>query len=95
MLARVFGAIETLYYLSVAIGALLIPPLVSAFGPRWTLVITGLFLPVVALAPGRACSGSTAPRSPPRAPSRSCASCRSSRRFRRSRSSGSRFSLTS
>ncbi len=52
VLARVFGVIETLYYASVAIGAIAIPPLVSAFGPRWTLVITGLFLPVLALAAG-------------------------------------------
>ncbi len=52
VLARVFGVIETLYYVSVAIGAIAIPPLVSAFGPRWTLVITGLFLPVLALASG-------------------------------------------
>ncbi len=52
VLARVFGAVETMYYLSVAVGALLIPPLVSAFGPRWTLVVTGLFLPVVALLTG-------------------------------------------
>ncbi len=52
VLARVFGVIETLYYVSVAIGAIAVPPLVSAFGPRWTLVITGLFLPVLALASG-------------------------------------------
>jgi MFS family permease len=53
VLARVFGVIETLYYVSAAIGALLIPPLVSGFGPRWTLVITGMFLPALALASGR------------------------------------------
>ncbi len=52
VLARVFGVIETLYYVSVAIGAIAVPPLVTAFGPRWTLVITGLFLPVLALASG-------------------------------------------
>jgi MFS family permease len=52
VLARVFGAVETMYYLSVAVGALVIPPLVSAFGARWTLVITGLFLPVIALLSG-------------------------------------------
>jgi MFS family permease len=53
VLARVFGVIETLYYISVAIGAILIPPLVSGLGPRWTLVVTGLFLPVLALGAGR------------------------------------------
>jgi MFS family permease len=52
VLARVFGAVETMYYLSVAVGALVIPPLVDAFGARWTLVVTGLFLPVVALLTG-------------------------------------------
>jgi MFS family permease len=52
VLARVFGVIETLYYVSAALGAILIPPLVSGLGPRWTLVITGLFLPVLALASG-------------------------------------------
>jgi MFS family permease len=52
VLARVFGVIETLYYVSAAIGAILIPPLVSGVGPRWTLVITGMFLPVLALASG-------------------------------------------
>jgi hypothetical protein len=52
VLARVFGAVETTYYLSVAVGALLIPPLVDAFGARWTLVVTGLFLPIVTLLAG-------------------------------------------
>jgi MFS family permease len=52
VLARVFGAVETTYYATVAIGALLIPPLVDALGSRWTLVITGLFLPIVAVAAG-------------------------------------------
>ncbi len=53
VLARVFGVIETLYYVAVAIGAILVPPLVSALGPRWTLVVTGMFLPVIALGAGR------------------------------------------
>jgi MFS family permease len=52
VLARVFGAFQMLYYLSVAVGAILIPPLVSALGTRWTLVVTGLFLPVLAGALG-------------------------------------------
>jgi MFS family permease len=52
VLARVFGALETSFYLSVAVGALVIPPLVSAFGARWTLVVTGLFLPLVAVLTG-------------------------------------------
>ncbi len=53
VLARVFGAVETLYYASAATGALVVPPLVSAVGPRWALVLTGLLLPVLALAFGR------------------------------------------
>lgn len=52
VLARVFGAVETLYYASAALGALVIPPLVTALGARWTLVVTGLFLPVLALGAG-------------------------------------------
>ena len=52
VLARVFGAVEALYYASVAIGAVIVPPLVSAVGARWALVLTGLFLPVLALAAG-------------------------------------------
>jgi MFS family permease len=53
VLARVFGVVETLYYGSVAVGALIIPPLVSGVGTRWALVATGLFLPVLALGSGR------------------------------------------
>ena len=52
VLARVFGVVETLYYASVAAGALVIPPLVDAVGTQWALVVTGLFLPVLALASG-------------------------------------------
>jgi MFS family permease len=52
VLARVFGVIETLYYASVAIGALIVPPLVDGVGVRWTLVITGMFLPALALVSG-------------------------------------------
>jgi len=47
VIARVFGAVQTTYYASSAVGALLIPPLVSAFGTRATLVVTGLFLPLL------------------------------------------------
>lgn len=52
VLARVFGAVETLYYASAALGAVVIPPLVSGVGTRWALVATGLFLPALALALG-------------------------------------------
>jgi MFS family permease len=49
VLARVFGAFEALAYASTGVGALLIPPLVIAVGARWTLALTGLFLPVLGL----------------------------------------------
>ncbi len=52
VIARVFGAVQALYFLSVAVGALIIPPLVSGLGARWTLVITGLFLPLLVLGAG-------------------------------------------
>ena len=52
VIARVFGAVQALYYASSAVGALVIPPLVAAAGTRWTLVITGLFLPVLVLIAG-------------------------------------------
>jgi hypothetical protein len=47
VLARVFGVFESLLLLTMAAGALITPALVSAFGPRATLVIVGAFLPVL------------------------------------------------
>jgi MFS family permease len=47
VLARVFGVLETLIYLTLAIGAAVTPALVSALGLRPTLIIAGLLLPVV------------------------------------------------
>ncbi|HEY4346628.1 MAG TPA: MFS transporter [Gaiellaceae bacterium] len=52
VLARVFGALEALSNASMGIGALIVPPLVSELGARWTLVITGVFLPLLALLVG-------------------------------------------
>ena len=52
VLARVFGAVETLVYGSSVVGALTIPPLVSAVGTRWALIVVGLFLPGLALGCG-------------------------------------------
>jgi predicted MFS family arabinose efflux permease len=47
VLARVFGVVETVFYLAIGIGSLLAPLLVETAGVRWTLVVVGLFLPVV------------------------------------------------
>ena len=52
VLARVFGAVETVFYASSAVGAIVVPPLVSAVGTRWTLIATGLLLPACTVALG-------------------------------------------
>lgn len=49
VLARVFGALESLHLGTMAVGGILAPALVGLFGIRWALVITGLILPVLAL----------------------------------------------
>jgi predicted MFS family arabinose efflux permease len=47
VLARVFGVLHSLFYGTVAIGAILAPPLIDAVGVRWALVIVGSVLPVL------------------------------------------------
>jgi MFS family permease len=47
VLARVFGVLHSLFYGTVAVGAILAPPLIDAVGVRWALVIVGGFLPVL------------------------------------------------
>ncbi len=47
VLARVFGVVETIFYLAIGVGSVLTPLLVETAGTRWTLAIVGLFLPVV------------------------------------------------
>jgi hypothetical protein len=47
VLARVFGVLETLIYLTLAVGAVVTPALVAAIGLRPTLIIVGLLLPAV------------------------------------------------
>ena len=47
VLARVFGVLETLILLTVAIGAIAAPGLVALLGNRSALVVLGLFLPTV------------------------------------------------
>ena len=49
VLARVFGVLHTLIYLSVAIGGSITPVLISLLGERGALVAVGLFLPALAV----------------------------------------------
>jgi predicted MFS family arabinose efflux permease len=46
--SRVFGVLEAVLALTIGLGAILAPLLVSLFGIRAALVVTGLFLPVLA-----------------------------------------------
>jgi MFS family permease len=48
ILARVFGVLESLAVATIGLGAITAPLLVSAFGARTAMVITGALLPVVA-----------------------------------------------
>jgi MFS family permease len=47
VLARVFGVLHSLFYGTVAVGAILAPPLIDAVGVRWALVTVGSVLPVL------------------------------------------------
>jgi MFS family permease len=47
VLARVFGVLHSLFYATVAVGAILAPPLINALGVRWALVIVGGILPLL------------------------------------------------
>jgi hypothetical protein len=49
VLARVFGILESVLLLTVGLGAIVAPVLVSAFGIRAALVIAGLILPVLVI----------------------------------------------
>jgi len=50
VLSRVFGVVHSLFFATVAVGAILAPRLVDAIGVRWSLVAVGAVLPVLALA---------------------------------------------
>jgi MFS family permease len=50
VLARVFGVLHSLFFATVAIGAILAPLLVHWLGIRWALVATGAVLPVLTVA---------------------------------------------
>ena len=47
--SRVFGALESLLFLAIGLGALAAPGLLSLLGTRWALVVTGLLGPVLVL----------------------------------------------
>jgi hypothetical protein len=47
VLGRVFGVLETLILVTLALGSLAAPGLVSGLGARWTLVAVGTFLPLL------------------------------------------------
>jgi MFS family permease len=47
VLSRVFGVLEALLLLTVGLGAITAPALVSALGTEWSLVVAGLLLPVL------------------------------------------------
>jgi MFS family permease len=53
LLARVFGVVETLFYLAIGVGSLLAPLLVESLGIRPALVAVGLMLPVLVAVLGR------------------------------------------
>jgi MFS family permease len=50
VLSRVFGVVHSLFFATVAAGAILAPLLVHLIGVRWSLVVVGSILPVLALA---------------------------------------------
>src|SRR2546430_3074102 len=47
VLARVFGVLHSLFFATVALGAVLAPVLVHWLGVRWALVVVGAILPVL------------------------------------------------
>ncbi len=49
VLARVFGVVETVFYLAIGAGSILAALLVEGLGARWALALVGLFLPVLVL----------------------------------------------
>ncbi|HSB37538.1 MAG TPA: MFS transporter [Gaiellaceae bacterium] len=49
VLARVFGVLHSLFYATVAVGAVLAPVLIDGVGVRWALVLVGLLLPILAV----------------------------------------------
>ena len=82
VLARVFGVLESIGAMGVALGALAAPLLISLLGAEAALVTVGAVAPVVCL-----CGGAGSPPSTGRSPSgpttsRCCGGCRCSARCR-------------
>jgi len=50
VLSRVFGVVHSLFFATVALGAILAPLLVDLIGVRWSLVAVGAILPILSLA---------------------------------------------
>jgi MFS family permease len=48
VIARVFGVLEMILVGTIGLGAILAPVLIDVIGIRWSLVVTGAFLPVLA-----------------------------------------------
>jgi hypothetical protein len=48
VIGRVFGVLEMLLVATIGLGAVIAPALIHAFGVRWSLVVAGAFLPVLA-----------------------------------------------
>jgi MFS family permease len=65
VLARVFGLIESMTMLAMAVGALAIAALASWFGPRTALVTVGLAVPLVAAAMARSLAAVDRATAPP------------------------------
>jgi MFS family permease len=49
VLARVFGVLHSLFYATIAAGAILAPRLIDLMGVRWSLVAVGAVLPVLSI----------------------------------------------
>jgi predicted MFS family arabinose efflux permease len=49
VLGRVFGALQSILVLGLAVGALITPPLLNLIGTRATLIVVGAMLPILAL----------------------------------------------
>ena len=47
VLARVFGVLHSLFYATVAVGAIVAPALIDAMSVRWALVVVGALLPIL------------------------------------------------
>jgi MFS family permease len=50
VLARVFGVVHSLFFATIAVGAILAPRLIHLMGIRWSLVAVGAVLPILSVA---------------------------------------------